>query len=657
LAKLKFKTDFKEAEALIYEGTVIDCRTIARQHFLRKKLQIKVTVQLENQTKDFILCGNRNNPFLKEDASLFYRTDELNGLSLRVHIFPETGSVVSYELINQEGKMIDNVGDYQVSIVSDAIWVENPEQVRRHLKKEKVDYVHFKRARENSFFMLELSSDSEEDILEIPSYLPAFSELENWLRSLPDFDNKNYQKSKSDTKETERFLLWERIYKVGVSKNSAYAGMLFYKATNTLYASCNNGHEDKIDIDAIEMVTVRSYAKTHRDADYQIELLGFGTSTFSVMSRAKNFKDLLETIFRLPDFDQQKFQRALSKLHEEPQLVWTAKTQANTSIHRNNNAENYWQQMGEGIYLEDIQTLLPWRDFQTLEELKIAKKRTVSAPNPEYKCFEYTIRNPIIFGGLELCTLSISTPSIKINEKINTNWPIEKAYAQISFGLSGVDNYYQLKKHLTNILGNPAKVNETDDNVTSHWENGKSKVRINAWKPYKINTFYSYCDLIIAHEPNVSHFFEDDYVLHFELNYLIQYQLFDLQISIMADYKDNRFVRMMPQALANILSDEKQTLIWIDAKKQLVGIGNKQYAHIQSLNEQKGWLFVIEYWRDVRRGFSLYYRNEPTGTTTSPNLYIGEFQLHTERDSEDWADVINAFVPFDCHIAEDRQYY
>lgn len=654
----KLKNDFNQGKAHVYSGKIVQAQLITKKKSGFPKKELLVTIGKDDKTIDFVLWQNRRVPFVKQDDSLPHRMQELTEGLLTMKVLPQSQYILSYEMEDINKQLIKNWGDAQLTMLSSRILMKNEAGKIYELAKDKADYIHFKRAANKAHFVLELSSDTECHLLEIPSFLPPFSELEEWMQTLPDFDNDRYLAKKEDTSETERTLVWERVYKTGVPHTSVYAGMKFIRTSGELSAICNNGHNEQIAEKDIALITVKSYSGTHPEADYEVALLGFGVSSLTVRSRAEHFDALLQFLYGLPDFDRENFHLLLPSLTESPRVVWIAKPKVNASItHGVEITTGYLPLLAKGLDIENKGKIIYWSDFQSLEQRGIATVQSILSPNPDYHSYVYEIHKPVILQGLHLEKLAFSSPAISWDEKLNKSWPIENMSANLSFGLEGIANYEKLKQHLTKVFGQEPQLNESETHLEAYWLHGRLKIFIQTWQPYLVDIFFNACSLRLEYEPDVSHFFEDDYVKHFQINGSIAFKLFKAPIQIKADYKANRFVRNTPLAFSDKLIGEDQMVIWLDHEQELIGIGNKTHAHIQPLMNYISWLFVGNFWRGEPRELSLYFNRDKSVRKTGPDNSIGDFALREEKLWHALLDAIIEFVPFECHYVEDRQYY
>lgn len=655
--KFRIKKDFRSGRAIQYEGLIAHAELLGKPNKRCSKKEVIVRVGRGSEQKDVVLWQNRRRLFLEQDATLRYRLDELIGKHLQFVELPESGIIISYTLVDTQGYSLKNWGMTYLTLSSAQVTSTTSKGKNQSLQKEKVDFIHLEKSQDDTYHIVKLSSQSEAVFLEIPSFLPNFSALEAWMETLPGFDLNHYQQLKKERSSDLSPLVYERAEKAGIPQPIRLKNMIFNYQDGQLSTVNPHGLTDAIDEKDIDIISVRSNADNIlTDIDYEITLHGFTVTSVTVASKADNFAILLHFLYQLPNFDRNRFLATLPKLTESSSVIWQAKPNADAIIKPStSNTKGALQELEQGIAIENRNTTIFWKDYRSLAQSGITKLQKEDCPNPDYQYLCYHINDAVILNGLKLPTLAFTSPPIKIWESLNLDWPLTIAYSVLSFGLEGTENYQKLKQHLTEVFGITPKLEEGETSLEASWSYGRLNVQIQAWAAQETEIFYNQCQLLIGYDPDVSHFFEDAYVNNLIISAQIQYQIFEGGIDIPADYKDNRFVRKTPEALLSLLDGETKCIVWIDQNKELIGIGNQQYSHIQSLKNHKGLLFVGNYWRDHPTDMSLYFNEKKNQIASGSDNYIGRFTFSKEWDL--LIEKIKAFVPMDCDFVEDRQYY
>ncbi|WP_028297799.1 hypothetical protein [Olivibacter sitiensis] len=664
-ALYRLRKDFRYGVSMRQRARIVRADLVQQRRWWGRRVK-QVAVFLEKTldgSKDerdhFVLWENRDKPFPKQDKSLRYRYRELVSTVLEIDYLPHSGIIISYRILDEKDNELEYMGDLKLYVRQRDITLFKAEARSMILPTEKIDFITFERKRKGAHYTLTLSSESVPDILPVPSLIPRFHELEQWMKDLSAFDWHAYELAKEDEDIREPFILWEREFKVGIPIGSPFSGMRVTHSGGRFVVTCSNGYSESIDESAIEMVTIKSYSTVKPNTDFDINLAGFARSSVNVKSHAEGFSDVLNWLCALPRFDRIGFERLTREVGEQPAIVWKKEPTAEAAIIPQ--TEENGMDMGQlekGILLEDSNLFIAWSNFSYLEKIKQVRREQVNLPNTNYRQYRYTIKAPVVLNGIQLKELTFLSPAWQIGKGFNRAWPMVNASANISLGNGGERDYRLLKQHLTAGLGAP-KTNESQDFLESQWS-GRTSLSIRAWKPNNIAQFYDYCGLYLDYDPDVSAFFRDSYVDSFILDDAISYQVFSGSLQVKADYLTNIATRLMPEALSALLSDDGQFLVWLDSEHSLIGIGNRHFAHIMPLSRIGEWVFVGYYWRDAPRDLSLYFQKgsdtQPTISTGQDN-FIGDFKMADEGRWASLLEEIENFVSFPCRFIEDRQYY
>lgn len=594
-------------------------------------------------------------PYYKQDSTIRYRKLHLIGKKVEIEYLPDSGTVIAY-------RELDPASDPPTVYVRwGSIQLSGKKAL---LNQNRVYFVAMTRDPYGNAGLF-LRSDSVRDELYVPYYAKNLNRLEEWLFALDGFDQELYTQFKENPPVEEQFI-WERRVKEGVSYQSVYAGERVSLMLGSIHVYRDNGHNESISTKEVDYIAVNSFCADKPNTEFFINIRSFRQSGFSVQSRAVGFSKIERWMEQLPGFDGEQYRATKATVGEEAKLVWLRQPVANARLTNTENPSPAISDLGRGILLENKDLWLEWGTFRYISRLDtkrwVAMKHT-RYPNSNVKGYTYVIKTPVILGGLEVEALQTESPFWWPGGKFNPDWPVTSYWADVSFGQGGLDDFEQLKRHFSRLIGKAdvhADPSIDGENILSaSWSVGRATLKISTWKPYQLDVFRNSCRLEIKVKPDVAHLYTDDYTRKLKQHEHLRYLLLKGKLAVASDYTQYPHCRYTPTHIAGLIQTDDEYVIWIDEQHAKIGFASKQYAHILDRAHVDGLALTGLYWRDSPSELQIHFiAKNRKERDTHPANYLGALAIK-EGDSQ-WPRICTQwenFLGIPCHYAEDRQYY
>lgn len=646
-------------EKIVRRGKVLDARRKGNAPGLgRLNLNQSVEITLapaETETayperNVFDVYRTLGMPYYKQDRTIGRRLPALIGTEVEIEYLAQTGDVLAFRELDPRGnppKVYVRFGTIQLS------------SQRAVLRQ--ADIIAISMA-VNDSGCAEIALRTQQDELWVPLYATNLAALENWMHSLPDFSPAHYDEAKASPPASEE-RIWERKESGADAYHPVLASERVFFAWGRVYVDHGNDYVEDIRIRDIDYITINSYDAASPRARVQVSLRSFAQAGISASSRSAGFKKLEQWMAQLAGFDADGYPGLKREVGEEAVVIWQRDPVATAQLTSRSGEPVAPDMMDDGIFLANYQARLAWGTFGELKRM-LAKpwmsvKRT-RFPNPSARGFSYTIKKPVILGGLAIDALHADTPSWMDGGELNLQWPVTGYWANVSFGGGGLRDFEQLRQHLSEIFGPATEQSDPavdgDTTIWAAWARGRVKVRISTWKPYQFNTYMHGCRLSIDYEAEVSHLYTDAYTRGLERHEQLSWLPLGGDLRVQQDYTHNRFARYTPATLQPLLLNGEGWLVWLDTREGKLGLGNADYAQIFDLEAISRLLLIGNYWRDSPADLGIHVVYKQKGRTAE--IFVGNLQVPDPEQA--WPTVqrqLENFLPFPCTYAEDRQYY
>ncbi len=389
----------------------------------------------------------------------------------------------------------------------------------------------------------------------------------------------------------------------------------------------------------IDYISIYKFEDSNNLERCWINLKSYSEQTISINTLSGNFDYLEKWLFTLPDFDKKKYQEIRKTNADFKEFVlWTKKSVAKFEIEANTNKN---QELKEGIFIENLNFLLPWQTYNELENNKILIRKKVDYPNPSYSGYSYTIVKPTIFGGLKLSNLYSECDSFTDKPKLDL--PVIKYMSEIKLGYFDTqNNYLKIKKHLDTYFQKEAESrygaifdSNVNDSLYAIWVQDKICVTFycfyrDQYKKHDTNAW-----LTIDFLPNTTRFFESDYQKNLQIHKYLEYEILPFEVDIHVDYRQIDNVIFTPKCFDNLFENENQFIIWNDTQEGISGFGNAKHSR----------LFKPKDFTSMSLGLEDYGESNGSNALSVGDFYLGSMlssQTHLfEKNIKKMEELIN----------------
>lgn len=351
--------------------------------------------------------------------------------------------------------------------------------------------------------------------------------------------------------------------------------------------------------DAIDFITIYKFEDYNNLERCWIDLKSFSTAAISINTLSGNFEYLEKWLFSLTNFDERKYQEIRNTNAEfKSQILWENKSLSNFEIISNVKHKN--TSLNIGIFIENLQTLIPWETYNELEKNKIIARKKVEFPNPDFSAFSYSIKSPTIFSGLKLSSLYTECDSFRTNPRLEL--PVIKYISEIKLGfLNSEKEFLKIKKHLDRYFnqdgfqdyGENYPITENED-LKVFWSLDKVMISLYCFYREEFQKLDTIAWLNIEFNPYTDHFFESEYQKNLEIHKYLNYEIFTFEVDLDVNYREISNVVFTPKCFDNLFENDNQFLVWNDTEEGIIGFASSKYARIFKISSFKSVSLAIE---------------------------------------------------------------
>lgn len=369
----------------------------------------------------------------------------------------------------------------------------------------------------------------------------------------------------------------------------------------------NNGDNRHIAKDEVDYIDVYGFPPSDGMARCWVDLRSFNAGNCDVVSVADGFHALERWMLSLPGFDRERYREALRSESEFKVTIWERPPSADASIDIQGGIDGF-EKLQEGLWLENLDLLVPWGRFSDLEHQPSVKARPAEYPNPTCTGRTYAFFKPTLLNGLTLRQLETSTPNYRPSngEVLRDDLPVIEYTADVRLNRRGQDDFEALYDHIASFWGGADKLKRHDDLKDASWQRGRITLSIRIWKPEGRAQFRQGCWLSIGYQPDLAPFLSDAYQRDLRLHEGLEYGVFDVDIELYANYRSVREARYAPRCFAKELSQSTRLAVWRDNTEQRIGLASKGFALIYPSNAVTRISTTRRYFRESPVDCTLY---------------------------------------------------
>ena len=371
-----------------------------------------------------------------------------------------------------------------------------------------------------------------------------------------------------------------------------YGARITIDANEIIQYSHNDSNIEKIEINKIDFITMYCFDTFNDNKRCWLHFNSTSSAEVGVTTLAGNFHELEKLILKLVDFNSEKyFEIKSSDIEIEKVILWEKKSVADFELDVNLNLD--FTVLEKGIFIENLNVLIPWETYNELEKNKIIVRKKVDFPNPDFSGYSYNIKSPTIFGGLKLNNLYTECDSFETKPKLDL--PVIRYNSDIKLGFFNTRNeFLKIKTHLDNYFQQEAtsrygEVFDIDKNDSLYAIWGIENVLITFYCFYREE--YQKLDtnawLKIEFHPNTDKFFESDYQKSLVIHKYLDYEILPFEVDLSINYREMDNVIFTPKCFDNLFENDNQFLIWNDLQEGVIAFATAQYARIFKTNDFK----------------------------------------------------------------------
>lgn len=236
------------------------------------------------------------------------------------------------------------------------------------------------------------------------------------------------------------------------------------------------------------------------------------------------------------------------------------------------------------VYQNQIYSL-PWSTtFEQLACLPFAKQQGHHA----FGWPVYSLDVPWRLGQLEVQGLEVNTPNVSPRSRIRSDVPVDSYPFEVRLVEHGPDGYWQLKRYLSETLGQPKQCWERpNDEFHADWVYDGLRLSITYWfKTTVQRADWEYTSLHIENNRLYPQYLMDTYTEQFSLTTPgVHWQTFPMPYATVPhNYRTSQYIRFTPTPIQQLLAQRQHQLaIWFDEPVRTLGIAQPDYALILPL--------------------------------------------------------------------------
>jgi hypothetical protein len=398
-----------------------------------------------------------------------------------------------------------------------------------------------------------------------------------------------------------------------------YGARVVVNKSEIIQYSHNDSNIEKIEIDKIDFITMYCFDKFNENKRCWLHFNSTSSVEVGVTTLAGNFQELENLVLKLTDFNSKKyFEIKNSDIEIKKTILWEKKSVLDFELVSKSNSD--YTILKQGIFIENLDLLIPWETYNDLEKNKIIVRKKVEYPNLLFSGYSYNIKSPTIFGGLKLSNLYTECDSFQTKPKLDL--PVIKYNSDIKLGFFNTEKeFLKIKKHLDRYFN--------QDGFQDYFENYpiRKKEDIKAiWGIENVLiTFYCFYReeyqkldtnawLKIEFYPNTDKFYESDYQKNLQIHKYLDYEILPFEVDVYENYREINNVIFTPKCFENLFENDNQFLIWNDVQAGIIAFGNAKHSR----------LFKTKDFKSVALGL------EDFGELGGPNtISVGDFYLGT----------------------------
>lgn len=378
-----------------------------------------------------------------------------------------------------------------------------------------------------------------------------------------------------------------------------YGARVVVNKSEIIEYSHNDSNIEKIEIDKIDFITMYCLDKFDENKRCWIDFTSYSSAQVSVTTLAGNYQKLEDFLLKLEDFDSKiYFEIKNSDVEIEKVILWEKKSVSDFELVSKSNSD--YTILKKGIFIENVNVLIPWETYNELEKNKIIVRKKVEYPNLLFSGYSYNVKSPTIFGGLKLSNLYTECDSFETKPKLDL--PVIKYNSDIKLGFFNTEKeFMKVKKHLDRYFN--------QDGFQDYYENYpiRKKEDIKAiWGIENILiTFYCFYRaeyqkldtnawLKIEFTPNTNRFFESDYQKNLEIHKSLDYEIFPFEIDLEINYREMNNAIFTPKCFEKLFENNNQFLIWNDVQEGIIGFGNAKHSRLFKPKDFKSVSLAID---------------------------------------------------------------
>lgn len=237
----------------------------------------------------------------------------------------------------------------------------------------------------------------------------------------------------------------------------------------------------------------------------------------------------------------------------------------------------------DGIYVENLKLRLPWRSFEALGALSCVISKVAPCPNRRFREINYRIRNPVIFGGLQLPELQARSDAYEDSPRLDL--PVTYYFASIPLGAAWRADFERLRQRIhEHLISNgaeflPQRVESTGG--YPQWRQGGVSYALWLSHPGGDERAHPSATLKISRDPDLTPYYDVPYCNHLQLGPEVDVMLIEGRGNVVGDYRTVDDIIFTPRCFAALFSDRCQVLIWHDRASARIGIGNERLSKIR----------------------------------------------------------------------------
>lgn len=397
--------------------------------------------------------------------------------------------------------------------------------------------------------------------------------------------------------------------------------------------------QDVIDLKDIRWITIIHHGESLSGYPNCWLRIRSGNEYTSICTVAANYHLFENYILNLDNCDKNLYWEIKDKkVIENERRLYKSTLQNNFAI---NPQKNMILPLDEGIFLENLNMVLPWIDYDQLE-IPNMLVRDVQAPNPDYQGKKFLMNNVQIFNGLSLenfytethysTDLILSFPIICYESDITANEP-KKAF-------------FDLIKYFNDFFHtNINHLEQEYHDLEYRYAQGETTLELKCVWNDRLENYDDQLYLKIKKKPDLDRFYVNEELKNLSLKELhacyIETGYVDRATYLEVD---NKFYT--PEHFN--LTDE-QTLIWRSDEKQMIGISSSDFTRIFKLKDVSSIILNIANCRG-REGRNFLHILKGV-KSISNGMSVGETIRWLEK-KEEISKILN--VPFNVEYFDDH---